>query len=431
MLFCKNFVEIVHKSTFLNFIFFAIYFHKHNTSMDTLSAFGPFEFCDDCFPAPSTDRFQDPSGVCDHSSRPKDFFQRLATVFPTDGPPEDSRAGHWLAAAHAPGRRLPLPAEARHLNLYAVFFTLPWRLMLTSIPLRCPVSSVCLSMRMLDNRQRYFSDLRDSNGAATVRLAIQAFAAAHGVSVSYGSHAQKSFLPVYRQWLPCYAPVQYFSPVEFSGYAAVPVNPRVSNLAGLLQYRDRPELFNGPKTPLGADESAALERHALVESRAAVSDQELERRIIDLQNLKAVLGDTLLEFGDEDSIGFVQDIDQLLLRYSDELAARTLYSTSFVFASYLFSMSSSYETTRGARYGQVPFSDQFAIAYYRMLERGLVLRSSSAVYCMTPEFFANVRRCREAVESPEFALLPLDDAIRDRIHCTSVYGTFMPRVLFS
>jgi hypothetical protein len=201
----------------------------------------------------------------------------------------------------------------------------------------------------------------------------------------------------------------------------------VYSLELFLQYRNEPSRFNGPKTPLTAEEFAEIEATALRESRASVSDQELERRIRDLENLKGVVSDTLVEFGDDDSLSFDNDMGQLLVRYRDELTARTLHGTSLVLGSWLFSMSSSYETTRGARFGPLPFCDQFAVAYYRMLEQGLVLRSSSAVYCMTPEFYANVRRCRALLDTIDPAVLVSTvDPLLGQIVQFSQYGLLTP-----
>ena len=387
--------------------------------------FGPFEFCDDCYPLPSTDLFADPTGTCAHSERPGEFFQRLARNFPETGPVEGTDVYNLIERSHGPGADIRVAAAVRHLNIYAIFLTLPWRQMLYQIPTRCPVPETPLSMRMIDNRLSHFAALVSSKSPSTVRLIVQAFVAAHGVSVTT-TYSRKD-LPTFRQWLPSYAPVNFFSSVSFEGYSGVPVNPRVYSLELFLQYRNEPSRFNGPKTPLTAEEFVEIEATALRESRASVSDQELERRIRDLENLKGVVSDTLVEFGDDDSLSFDNDMGQLLVRYRDELTARTLHGTSLVLGSWLFSMSSSYETTRGARFGPLPFCDQFAVAYYRMLEQGLVLRSSSAVYCMTPEFYANVRRCRALLDTMDPAVL-IDpaDPLLGQIVQFSQYGLLTP-----
>jgi len=231
-----------------------------------------------------------------------------------------------------------------------------------------------------------------------VRLAISEFVAAHGISVSNGPYVRRD-LPGVRQWLPCYAPVQYFSSVQFDAFLAVPVNPRVASLQSLLLYRSDPEKLNGPKVPLSEASRSLLEAQALEESRISMSDVNLERRITDLDNIKHILGQALLEFCDEDSSSFLEDIVLLRQRYCDELTARRDFGTTFVYASYLFAQSSSYETTRGARFGPIPFADKFAVAYYRLLEEGYVLSASSAVFCMFPNHFNNALNCLKYLQT--------------------------------
>ena len=360
--------------------------------------YGLYEFCNDCFPEPSNDHYIDPSGLCEHSCRPRDFFERLRSIFPDTGPPKTSLAGSILDRVHRTAPDLALSkVSVRPRNIYSIFFTMPWQRMLTEIPRRCPKIELELSIRKIDSRMNLFVKLRDSKCASMVRLIIAEFIEVHGVSVSNGTYVRYE-LPGVRQWLPCYAPVQYFSSVEFAGFLAVPMNPRVATLQSLLLYRSDPDKLNGPKVPLSEADRNLIEAQALEESRSCVSDVNLERRIADLDNIKLILGQALLEFCDEDASGFLADIALLRERYSDELIARRDYSTSFVYASYLFAQSSSYETTRGARFGSITFADKFAVAYYRLLEQGYVLSASSAVYCMTPGHYNDLRDCMQVLQ---------------------------------
>jgi len=357
---------------------------------------GPFDFCNDCFPEPSDDHYADPSGVCEHSCRPRDFFERLRFNFPDTGPPESSLAGIILDRVNRTAPDLD-KFFVRPRNIYNIFFTMPWQQILAKIPKRCPEPDVVLSIRMLDQRMQSFVKLRDSKCASMVRLIIAEFVKGHGVSVSHGNYVCRE-LPGVRQWLPCYAPVEYFSPVEFDHYLAVPVNPRVASIQSLLLYRSDPDKLNGPKAPLSEADRSFFEAQALEESRVSLSDVILERRITDLDNIKHILGQALQEFCDEDASGFLEDIALLRERYCDELTARRDFGTTFVYASYLFAQSSSYETTRGARFGSIAFADKFAVAYYRLLEKGKVLSASSAVNCMTPDHHRNLRDNMEKLQ---------------------------------
>lgn len=374
---------------------------------DASHKYGIFDFCDNCYPEPSDDRFIDPMGTCEHSNRPRDFFELLRSDFPDTGPPKTSLVHKILDQVHqtAPDLATYL-TNVRPRNIYAIFFTMPWQRMLTAIPRKCPEPSVVLSIRMLDFRMQEYIKLRATRCASMVRIAVNFLETAHGVSVSYGTYINRHF-PGVRQWLPCYAPVEYFSSVNFEAYLAVPVNPRVGNIQSLLAYRSEPEKLNGPKVPLSKDACRLLESQCLEESRMSVSDVSLERRITDLENIKKILGQALLEFCDEDATIFLEDIQLLWQRYSDELTARREFGSTFVYASYLFAQSSSYETTRGARFGTIPFADKFAVAYYRFLEQGYVLSVSSAVIVMTPDFYCNVQCCRETLQT-QYAEKPED-----------------------
>ena len=351
------------------------------------------DFCDTCYPNASDDPDADPVESCAHNERPRVFFKTLEKIFPGQEVPRDSVCHLILTASHQ--KPLELSGPPQQYNIFRVFLTMPWKKILVTVPL-APPRTPAFSKRLIDRQSSFYQSLLPASLSST-RKAVQVFSEAHGVSVSLGTYVQKQ-LPTYRQWLPRYAPVHYFSTVHFENYSAVPVNPKVSTLARLLEYRCDPAKYNGPQKQ-GID-YRSLEHRALAEARDSLSDQELSRRIEDLENLLRILKQPLLDSGEDDAVIFMEDVAKLKQLYEDELVARALHGTSFVFASYLFAQSSSYETTRGARFEPLSFADQFAVAYYRLLEQGILMSCAAPTKPMGSLLHSDVMEARKNPTNP-------------------------------
>lgn len=346
----------------------------------------PFQHCPVCYPRPSAgpdEFYEDPSTDCVHSSS-RDFFHQLESHFPTLSP--DSRLAVILksrpeASGFVPG-----------MNLFGFLCLSSWYRDMPRIPRFPPVCKTpgAWTLHFLNTmaeKYRHWELLMPSS----LPDIIGSFKQMHGVTPNEGIFVDHN-MPLARQWLPCYAPAFYHGTyVAQWKYHSVPVSPSIYTL----------QHFDGYVLP----QSLAKSAECLAESRKAVSDTELERRIDDLVQRLRYFSPGVRAAADE-AFYYVADVQMLLDRYRLELLLRRDRSTTLVLASYQYATSPAYSTVYGGCSTEPSFSAQFRQAVQRlaknnpMIYRNVPLPLEPGVIEMANRAYA---RCLSGG--------PLDDAI--------------------
>lgn len=311
----------------------------------------PFDYCTECYPTSDEfgkisayNAYDDPKPGCVHGSS-REFFQQMELLFPSLEP--DSRLAFIIRSRNCNTKSVTKPSSC---NLFSFLLLTSWFQDLPVIPRYPPRSKVgswtIHSANMRGDQYRRWV----STYPASLPDLCHSFTELHGVSPNEGIFVNRNY-PLARQWIPCYAPA-YFNTVYHGRwpYSCVPVSPSIYTLQNFFEF-----VGNQPY-------SNSIE--SLDESRAEISDVELNRRIDDLELLTQLFYTVELK-GSDEAIYLFADISMLLTRYRLELTLRTEHSTSLLLSSYLYAESSAYATISGASCKEPSFSTNFRLAVLR------------------------------------------------------------------
>lgn len=324
-----------------------------------------FAFCNECyseFVPNGCTKFDDPIEGCSHA-HPRLFYAKLQETFPQDVSP-DTRLGILLAHLDA-GRAIPDPVFCDTLSertLYGFFCSFVWYTQTPQIP-RTPPPSVpgSWTLHNCNARAHHYSLLAAIYPSSLPDL-VRGFMELHRVTPSEGLFQDRA-LPLARQWLPCYAPAFFCS--SYTGntpYQCVPVHPHLNTLGHFTSYVDSQDTVMGPRERLSGEAMEELRVRALGESRAAMSDVELGRRINDLEVFGSSLCGMMPPTAQDESFFLNSDVSLLLDRHRLELKLRIEHASSLVLASYLYSASRSYTSLTGASNREPRFGMRFFLA---------------------------------------------------------------------
>ena len=307
----------------------------------------PFSFCNICYSSPcdfSNNLCPDPDAKCLHCN-PSRFFERLNLVFKNGLPPK-SRIEKLFSVMNSSE-----PVTHSSENLISFFFCSSWQKNQPRIPLFPPYINAdrLWSLHACNDRQYSYKQLEKLLPGSFGDF-VKGFVELHCVT-PVGSTFYNPEFPLARQWLPVYCPAYYVSSfMGASKYHSVPVSPNIYTLEHFFTFIEK----NNP----GIEANKAL-----VESRMAISDLHLERRITDLEIVQQCLSENN-GFSGKRSF-FSGDVSVLLNRYRLELKLRVDHGTTLVLSSYAYARTSAYTSLYGASSTKPPFVMQFQNAVLR------------------------------------------------------------------